>query len=141
MTPLEALQATLSGEHAALYAFGVLGGRVSASAEPRLASALRSAYDTHRGRRDQLLSKIRSAGEDPVAAQVSYLLPNPALSSAQLRRAARVLEQRCSAVYADMVGSTSGADRRWAVDALTDSAVRSLGFGADAVAFPGVPEL
>ena len=29
MTPLEALQPTLAGEHAAVYVYGVLGGRVS----------------------------------------------------------------------------------------------------------------
>ncbi|HZJ06926.1 MAG TPA: ferritin-like domain-containing protein [Nocardioidaceae bacterium] len=141
MTPLEALQTTLAGEHAALYVYGVLGGRVSASDEPTLSSGLDTAYNIHRGRRDQLISMIRLVGAEPVVAEVSYDLPNPALSAPQLERAALVVEQRCTAVYADMVGSTARASRQWAIDALIESAVRQLGFGGETVPFPGAPEL
>lgn len=141
MTPLEALQATLAGEHAALYVYGVLGGRVSASDDPTLSSRVGTAYSTHRGRRDQLISMIRLADAEPVVAEVSYDLPNQALSASQLERAALVIEQRCTAVYADMVGSTARASRQWAIDALAESAVRQLGFGGKTVPFPGAPEL
>ena len=141
MKPLEALQATLAGEHAAVYVYGVIGGRVSVSAHPDLAALVASAYTTHRGRRDQLLAMVRAAGAEPVAAEVSYELPNPARTTGQLLSAAEETERRCAAVYADMVGSTSRAHRQWAIDALTDSAVRVLGFGAPPEPFPGVPEL
>ncbi|MGH3331495.1 MAG: ferritin-like domain-containing protein [Nocardioidaceae bacterium] len=141
MTPLEALQATLAGEHAAVYVYGVLGGRVSASAQPDLWGRVRTAYSVHRGRRDQLVAMVRAAGEDPVAAEVSYELPNAARSAPQLTRAARELELRSCAVYADMVGSTAGANRQWAIDAVTDAGVRALGFGAEPEAFPGIAEL
>ncbi|HYO41060.1 MAG TPA: ferritin-like domain-containing protein [Nocardioidaceae bacterium] len=141
MTPLEALQQALAGEHAAVYVYGVLGGRVSASAEPELAARLTSAYTLHRGRRDHLTGRVRAQGEQPVAAQVSYRLPGPARTAAQLVDAARVTERRCAAVYAAAVAGTSGADRRWAVDALTDAAVRGLSFGGSAEPFPGVAEL
>jgi hypothetical protein len=40
-----------------------------------------------------------------------------------------------------MVGSTSRADRAYAVRALTDAAVRGLTFGAHPTPYPGVPEL
>ena len=40
-----------------------------------------------------------------------------------------------------MVGSTSRWDRQWAIDALTDAAVRLLGFGGAAEDFPGAREL
>lgn len=141
MTPLEALQRTLAGEHAAVYVYGVLGGRVSVSAEPDLWNRVSTAYTTHRGRRDQLIAMVRSRGEEPEAAEVSYQLPNIARSPAQLVVAARTVELRCSAVYADMVGSTSGADRKWAIAALGDAAVRALGFGAKPAPFPGISEL
>ncbi|NUR09485.1 MAG: ferritin-like domain-containing protein [Nocardioidaceae bacterium] len=141
MTPLQALQRTLAGEHAAVYVYGVLGGRVSLSREPELAGLLSTAYVVHRGRRDQLTAMVRAKGGDPVAAEVSYELPNAATTQAQLRSAALVTERRCSATYADMAGSTSRADRRWAVDALTDTAVRELGFGGRPDAYPGVAEL
>ncbi|MFP5252858.1 MAG: ferritin-like domain-containing protein [Actinomycetes bacterium] len=141
MTPLEALQTALAGEHAAVYAYGVLGGRVSASAEPVLSAALRAAHDVHRVRRDQLTAMVRAAGEDPVAAAVSYELPNRADTARRCRRAAGALEQRCAGVYAAVVGSTARANRQWAIDALTDAAVRGLAFGVEPTPWPGAPEL
>lgn len=141
MTPLEALQSTLAGEHAAVYAYGVLGGRVSASAEPALSAALRAAHDVHRVRRDQVTAMVRSAGEEPVAAAVSYALPNRADTTGRCRRAAAELEGRCAEVYAAMVGSTARANRQWAIDALTDAAVRALTFGVEPGPWPGAPEL
>jgi len=138
---VDSLQTTLAGEHAAVYVYGVLGGRVSATAAPDLAAAVRAAYTTHRGRRDQVVALIRAAQEEPVAAEVSYQLPNPARSTQQCRRAAAETEERCAGVYASMVGTTSRANRQWAIDALTDAAVRRLTFGGEPAAFPGVPEL
>lgn len=141
MTPVEALQATLAAEHATVYVYGVLGGRVSASADPSLAERLRAAYTTHRGRRDQLIAMVRAVDEVPVASDVSYRLPNAATTTAQLTSAAGLLEERCCAAYADMVGSTSRVNRQWAIDALNDAAVRLLGFGGAPDPFPGVTEL
>lgn len=140
-TPEEALQATLAGEHAAVYVYGVLGGRTSSSAEPELATALRAAYTVHRGRRDQVTAILRNQDVEPVAAEVSYELPNAAVTAADCRAAAAEVEERCAEVYAAAVGSTSRANRQWAIDALTDAAVRALGFGAQSSPFPGVPEL
>jgi hypothetical protein len=54
---------------------------------------------------------------------------------------ARTTEERCGAVYAQLVAASTGGRRRWAVDALTDSAVRVLGFGAAPADYPGLPEL
>ena len=141
MTPLEALQQALAGEHAAVYVYGVLGGRVSVSAEPTLAAGVAAAYTLHRARRDQVTAMIRARGADPVAAEVSYELPNAADTPGRCRRAAAVTEQRCSEVYAAMVGSTARANRQWAIDALTDAAVRLLSFGGTPSAYPGAPEL
>lgn len=141
MTPLDALQLTLAAEHAAVHVLGLVGGRVPVSSRPELADQVRSAYTLHRGRRDQLLAMVREADETPVAAEVSYDPATPARTPAQLRGAAREVELRCAAVYADMVGGTSGASRQWALDALEDAAVRALGFGTDPEAFPGIGEM
>lgn len=141
MTPLEALQSALAGEHAAVYVYGAIGGRVSATTDPDLANKVHVAYTTHRGRRDQLIAIVHAAGGTPVAAEVSYQLPNAATTPAQLAGAALETEQRCTDVYADLVGSTSRANRQFAIEALTDSAVRQLGLGGGTEAFPGVPEL
>ena len=141
MRPLEALQHTLAGEHAAVYVYAVIGARVSVSQQPDLWERVHDAYALHSDRRDDLTAMVRAAGADPVAADVSYELPNEARTAAQLQQAALETEQRCAAVYADMVGSTSGAGRQWALDALEDAAVRLLGFGGRAESFPGVGEL
>lgn len=141
MTPLEALQQTLAGEHAAVYVYRTLAGRVSASADPTLAARLAAAYTTHRGRRDQLTAMVRAAKGDPVAADVSYQLPNPSLTSAQLAAGALLTERRSADLYAAMVGSTALANRQWAIESLTDAAVRQLAFGGTPDGFPGVPEL
>jgi hypothetical protein len=141
MTPLRALQRSLAGEHAAVYVYGVLGGRVSVSEEPGLSSLLTSAYDVHRGRRDELNAMVRAKKGDPVAAEPSYQLPTPSRTTDQIRAAARITEERSSAVYADAVGSTSRADRRWAIEALRDAAVRELSFGGQAERFPGLQEM
>lgn len=141
MTPQEALQEALAGEHAAVYVYGVIGGRVSVSTEADLWSRVDEAYALHRGRRDQLTAMVRAAGADPVAAEVSYELPNEATTPTRLREAALAVEQRSAAVYADMVGSTSGANRQWALEALQDASVRMLGFGGRPEAFPGIGEL
>jgi hypothetical protein len=141
VTPLEALQRTLAGEHAAVWVYAALGGRVSVSAHPDLAGKVRAAYNTHRGRRDQLFSMIRAADATPVASKVSYELPTPARTPDQVTQAALEVERGCTAVYADMVESTSRANRQWAIDALVDSAVRQLGFGGSPDVFPGLAEL
>jgi hypothetical protein len=141
MKPLDALQQTLAAEHAAVYVLGVVGGRVSVSAQPRLAEHVASAYTTHRGRRDQVVTMVRAAGGTPVAADVSYQLPTPCRTPAELEECERLVEERCAAIYADLVGSTARANRQWAIDVLADAAVRGLAFGGEPDAFPGVGEL
>jgi hypothetical protein len=141
VTALATLQRALAGEHAALYVFGVVGGRVSASRQPTLRDAVLAAYTTHRGRREQLTAMVRAAGGEPVAAQLSYRLPTPCRTADQLRAAALTVERRCADVYAAAVASTTDADRRWAIDALGECAVRQLSFGGAPEPYPGLPEL
>jgi hypothetical protein len=137
LTPLDALQATLAGEHAALYVLGVLGGQVSRSAQPALAGLIADGYATHRRQRDRLDALVTAHRADPVAAAPAYRLPNAASTPAQLRAAARQVETRCLDLYGQLVGSTSGRDRAWAITALDAGAVRVLGYGAPPGNFPG----
>jgi hypothetical protein len=71
MTPLEAQQATLAGEHAAVYLFGVFGAQASQSRQPVLYARLLDAFRVHRRRRDQLTATIAASGADPVASEVT----------------------------------------------------------------------
>ena len=104
MTPVEALQATLAGEQAAVQVLATLGGRVAASSDPTVAARLREAYDAHRARRDHLRSRIADLGEEPVAPAAAYEVDEDSRDPARLTAAARRTEERCSAVYAQLVG-------------------------------------
>ncbi len=141
MTPREALRATLAGEHAAVHVFATLGGRVSAAEHPATAARLREGYEAHRARRDWLRSRLADLGEPPVAPAAGYDVDDDTRDPGRLTAAALGAEQRCSAVYAQLVASSTGSTRRWAVAALTDSALRSLVLGATPSAYPGLPEL
>lgn len=137
MKPLEALQATLAGEHAAVYVYAVLGARTSESRSPALFGSLDATFRLHRRRRDALADRIHAHQGEPVAAEVSYELPVPLTTPADMTKAALQLERRLAAVYGQLVASTSGADRRWALDALEDCAVRQLAFRGTPEMFPG----
>lgn len=141
MSQVEAVQRTLAAEHAAVAVLAELGGRISSSDHPAESSLIRSAYETHRGRRDHLLAQVRRRGVTPVAPAAAYAVASEDRSATNLVRIARLTELRCSEAYAQMVAGTAGPLRRWAVGALTDSARRSLALGARPSPFPGLPEL
>ncbi|NED26181.1 DUF4439 domain-containing protein, partial [Streptomyces anulatus] len=64
-------QAALAAEHAAVYGYGVLGGRI----EGKRGTEARAAYDGHRARRDALARAVRDLGGRPVASDAAYALP------------------------------------------------------------------
>lgn len=139
--PVDALQTTLAGEHAAVWVYGVLGGQTSRSKDPKLYDAVSAAYRIHRGRRDQLIRSVIDQGAEPVVSEVGYQLPNDASTPARVTAAARTTEQRCATTYADLVARTTGALRGFAITALTDAAVRQLRFRGSPETFPGAGEL
>ncbi|MGW2721561.1 ferritin-like domain-containing protein [Streptomyces sp. NPDC001492] len=133
---LKALQAALAAEHAAVYGYGVVGGRIRAG---RRAEA-RAAYDAHRARRDALSHEVRDLGGTPVAAAAGYALPFPVPDSAAAVRLATELEDRLAGVYSDLVRATGGERRRAAAGALREAAVRAVRWSGESVAFPGLAE-
>ena len=140
MSPVTALQRALAAEHAALHVYGTLGARTSASATPTLFAEVEAGYTAHRARRDQLAALLRDRDVEPIAAQAAYELPEPLDTPGQVRAAALAVERGCSTTYAWLVGQTSGADRRWAVASLTQTAVRELTFRGSPEIFPGSGE-
>ncbi|MEU5797301.1 DUF4439 domain-containing protein [Streptomyces sp. NPDC047813] len=135
-TELTAFQAALAAEHAAVYGYGVVGGRVGEGRR----SAAKAAYDAHRARRDALAREVRDLGGRPVAASAAYALPFAVRDQADAVRLAAQLERRVAGVYADLVRSTSGARRTSAAEALREAAVRAVGWSGQSVAFPGLAE-
>ncbi len=141
MTLLDSLQTTLAAEHAAVYVYGVLGAQTSQSAEPALYADLVDGYRRHRARRDQLTGYVLDAGGQPVAAAAAYELPAQLANADQVRRSALGVEESCAATYSSLVAESVRAQRRWAITALTEAAVRQLSFGGAPRAFPGAPDL
>jgi hypothetical protein len=138
---LQALQETLAAEHAAVYVYAVVGGRLSESAHPAASARVLAAYEAHRVRRDQLRGWIAASGHTPEAPAPAYRVEVESRAPGPLLGVARATEQRCATVYAQLVAASSDQRRRWAVSALTDSAVRVLGFGGAASSYPGLREL
>jgi hypothetical protein len=135
---VEALQVALEAEHAAVFVYGALGGQTSQSENPTLYAEVTDAYVAHRDRRDRLVAVITDAGDQPVAAEPGYDLPADLSTPVAVSDRALALERACSATYAFVVASTTGDQRRWAVEVLLDTAVRSLTFGGRPEQLPGL---
>lgn len=136
MSALDAVQAALAAEHAAVYGYGVVGARVG---EERRAEAT-AAYAAHRARRDSLARTARDLGAKPAAAAAGYALPFAVPDAAAAVRLAAELEDRVAGVYADLVRAAEGPLRREAAGALREAAVRAVRWRGSGVAFPGLAE-
>lgn len=135
-TVIDAVQAALAAEHAAVYGYGVVGGHLTGD---RQAEA-QQGYDAHRARRDSLMRTVADLGASPVAAAPGYELPFPIADAASAVRLAASIEERVAGAYGDVVRSTIGDLRRDATAALRDAAVRAVRWRGGSVAFPGLAE-
>lgn len=133
---LRAAQAALAAEHAAVYGYGALGGRLEGGRRSDAAAA----SDAHRARRDTLARKVRDLGGTPVAAHAAYDLPFAVRDPASAMRLAAVIEDRVAGVYSDLVRAADGSLRQDAAGALREAAVRAVRWRGTGVAFPGLAE-
>ena len=136
--PADALQTALAAEHAAVFVYGALGGQTSQSDDPTLYAEVTDAYVTHRGRRDRLIALLEGDGRQPVAAEPGYDLPADLSTPVAIAGRALELERACAETYVFVVASTTAEDRKWAIDALLDTAVRELSFGGKPERLPGL---
>lgn len=111
------LTALLEAEHAAIYAYGVVGARLD-DATRRLALA---AFDAHRAGRDALQALLRERGAAVPGPAAAYDVTVTDRAGA-LALAVRI-EDDLAARWHDLVAD--GALRARAVQALADSAVRA----------------
>ncbi|MEP6650961.1 MAG: ferritin-like domain-containing protein [Lapillicoccus sp.] len=139
MSAVEALQSCLAAEHAALYGYGVVGGVLAGTTgSTRLRVYADECYVAHRSRRDTITADIDRSGETPAAAEPAYELPFRVTGTASCTALARLIERRTAAVYASAVADTVDRLRVIAIAALTDCAIREVGWGAPLQALPGV---
>jgi hypothetical protein len=108
-------------EHAAIFGYGALGARLTG---PAVAQA-QQAEATHRTRRDTLLVRLSAVGVAPPAALPAYGLPFPVTDLASAQKLAVQLEERTAAIWRTALGPTTGDERKLALDALIDCALRA----------------
>nr|WP_240942013.1 ferritin-like domain-containing protein [Planosporangium thailandense] len=129
----------MRAEHAAIYAYGVLGARLDAATLP-VATAAEAA---HRQRRDALILRLNALHATAPPAEPAYALPAPVTDRASALTLMIGVEERCAGVWGQALAAVSGDDRQLAVDALTDCAVRATrartlaGVTPATVPFPG----
>jgi len=131
----------LAAEHAAIFAYGMIGGRLDGDE----ADAARTAEAAHRSRRDALLLRLAERGDTAPVAAPSYELPFPVAGADDARRLATLVEERVGAVWRAVLPAAGRDDRTEALAALVDAAIRATGWRQAAgvepgtVAFPGAP--
>ncbi|MEO3872380.1 ferritin-like domain-containing protein [Nonomuraea sp. B12E4] len=130
------LSKALAAEHAAVYAYGLLGARTSGSLRDRMTLA----FEAHRARRDQLRTYLRARGGRPVEPDASYALPFFPGDATLAVRLAVHLESGITAAYLELAAARDTSLRRYAALAMQDAVSRSYGFRPDQpAAFPGMP--
>ncbi|MFG1943476.1 DUF4439 domain-containing protein [Nonomuraea sp. NPDC048826] len=133
---VEKLRKALAAEHAAVFAYGLLGARTSGSLRARLTRA----FDAHRDRRDELRALITARGGEPAEPQASYALPSIPSSGPAAARLAAHVETGLTASYLELVAAADVALRRYAAVAMQETVLRGHSFRAGpATAFPGMP--
>ncbi|MDT0269291.1 ferritin-like domain-containing protein [Streptomyces sp. DSM 44915] len=134
---LDATQAALAAEHAAVYGYGLVGALL---ADEERGAWAREAYDAHRGHRDTLQVAVRELGASPVASAAGYALPFEVVDQAGAVRLAAELESRLAGAYADLVLAAEGNARAEAARALRDATVRAARWSGRVEPFPGLAE-
>lgn len=136
-----ALGAALAAEHAAIFAYGPIGARLTSAA----ADQARAAEEAHRARRDALVVALTDAGATVPPAQPAYALPYSITDRASALRLAAEIEDRTAALWRAALPATTNTDRETALAALIDCAVRATrwrrvaGVVPATVPFPGKP--
>jgi hypothetical protein len=122
-----AWQAALAAEHQAVYGYGLLGPRLTGSAQ-QLAVAC---SDTHEALRDATEQALASAGQTPTPPEADYPQLYPVADAKAAGTLAVRLEDDCATAWrflyaeAASVPSPPAGVRGSALDALTASAVRA----------------
>ena len=135
MADVQALQTALTGQDAAIYAYGLVAAQLSG---PQLTASL-TAMASHRARRDALRSQITAAYATPVPAAVAYDPPFPIADAASAVRLAALIEDRCAAQFAALAAAYTGSKRTAAALISQECATRCVYWSGTAPIWFGTP--
>lgn len=139
---LQALQAVMAAEHAALWAYGLV-----AAYDPAVQGTVTTMVTSHQGVRDTAANLIVQGGATPVGPAPAYTTPVTLTNAKSALQLALVIETDCSQAWYGVVGATDDSTLRGtALSALTDCAMRMVTWRQTAddtvvtVPFPGAPD-
>ncbi|WP_371780044.1 ferritin-like domain-containing protein [Streptosporangium subroseum] len=135
MTAGQELDTALAAEHAAVYAYGIIGARTTGN----LRVIATAAFNAHRARRDRLRTLIISGGGTPAEPTATYDLPVIPSTPAQAVELAVLVEEGVTTAYLELTASTDAAVRQMSALAMQECATRSYGLRPEIAAFPGMP--
>lgn len=130
-----ALTRMLAGEHAAVYAYGVVTARVS----DRLRERATAGWQAHVLRRDALKETLLRADVTPPVAAAAYDLGTMTSGSAGAVALATRVEAAVAEVAVSAVHLTHAQHRTAAATAVVDAARRQASWTRGPVALPGLP--
>ncbi len=133
MSEVDALVTALQGTDAAVYAYGLVAGRL----DPVQEKAALAAMATHRAERDRLRARIVTLGGTPSAAAAAYQPPFPVTDVASARRLAALVEDRLAGQWAALSAASLGPRRSAAALTAQECAVRSVVWSGEAPIWNG----
>jgi hypothetical protein len=132
---VQALQAALAAEHAAVYGYGVAGAMLSGTEQTKALTD----WKAHQEARDTLEAMIVKLGAPPVAAGAAYKLPFAVHDARSARLLAATLEDGVTQAYLGVVAVTNQTLRAFGALAMLPPANRAAAWRGSTVAFPGMP--
>jgi hypothetical protein len=107
MSELDSLALVLDGTDAAIYAYGLIAGRVTGAERTRSLDAM----GAHRANRDRLRARITLLAGAPAAAAAAYDPPFAVDDAASARRLAGLVEDRLAGQWAGLCAASAAGLR------------------------------
>jgi uncharacterized protein DUF4439 len=136
MTMSEQTVAALAAEEAAIYAYGIVGVKMTTKGE---VDEARAAERAHRERRDYLVGQM----DQPQSSPAGYEMPFPVTDRAAALKLAIQVEDGVAQAWRPVLAVTQDTERTNALAAMTDAAVRATRWrklaklSPTTMAFPG----
>jgi Domain of unknown function (DUF4439) len=131
---INALQAALTAENAAVYGYGVAGAHLAGGRQKAAAQD----WAAHEAARDTLAAMITTLGHQPAAAATAYRLPFPVRDGQAAVMLAAFLEDRVTAAYLGLVALSNARLRAFGARAMQSAALRATSWRGQTLAFPGL---
>ena len=131
---VQAMQAALAAENAAIFGYAVAGAHLSGARK----TAAEQDWTAHNKARDTLTTMISGLGATPAAAQAYYRLPFAVHNATTATALAAYLEDGVTRAYLGLVAVSGEKWRTFGALAMQTSAQRAAFWRGTTQAFPGL---